>query len=215
LVHKLQAAVPSKLSHAREGQPTRAQVLKILEQHQPPVSAKIVSLPELLQRAGELRKEGKQLVLAYGNFEILHPGHVASLEWARQLGDFLVVGVRSDRVIQLIKGGGKTGIPQSERAAMLAALRCVDFVTVWEDPAIQTLVEKLRPDVVVNGIEWPPEQVLGWQIVEQYGGRIVTVPIGVRGGAGQSRYPFRALAIPEKRAGEGEEPAVIRFPRAA
>ncbi len=215
LLRKVQTAAPTGFSHPGEGQLTRGAVLKILEQDQTPVSAKIVSLPELLHRAGELRKEGKQLVLAYGNFEILQPGHVASLEWARQLGDFLVVGVRSDRAIQLMKGGGKTNIPQSERAAMLAALECVDFVTVWEDPGIQTLVEKLRPDVVVNGIEWPPEQVLGWQIVQQYGGRIVTVPIGVRGGVGQRRYQVRAFGTPENRAGEGQEPAVIRFPRAA
>ena len=215
LVRKVQTAAPTGFSHPGEDQHTRAEVLKILEQDQPPASAKIVSLPELLHRAGELRKEGKQLVLAYGNFEVLQPGHVAALEWARQLGDFLVVGIRSDRVIQLMKGGGNPGVSQSERAAMLAALGCVDFVTVWEDPGIHTLVEKLRPDVVVNGIEWPPEQILGWQIVEQYGGRIVTVPIGVRGGVGQPRYQVRAFGIPEKRAGEGEEPVVFRFPRAA
>jgi D-beta-D-heptose 7-phosphate kinase/D-beta-D-heptose 1-phosphate adenosyltransferase len=215
VVRRVQTAAPNFLYHAQVAKVTREEVLRLLEMSQPAESTKILSLPELLQRVAELRKEGKQLVFAYGNFEVLRPGHVASLEWARKLGDILVVGIRGDRAIRSMKGWTTPHVPQSERAALVAALQCVDFVTVWEDLGFQALVEKLRPDVLVNGIEWPSEQVIGWQIVEQYGGQIVTVPIAVRTGRGQSPYPVMTPGIPQGGAREAEEPLFLRFPRAA
>ncbi len=123
------------------------------------------------------RQAGQRIVMTNGCFDLLHPGHVASLQEARKQGECLVVGLNSDRSVRELKGAGHPLIDQQGRAEMLAALACVDHVVIFDDVSVAGLVERLAPDVLVKAAQYSLEQVVGYQIVAGYGGRVVAVPM--------------------------------------
>lgn len=119
----------------------------------------------------------KKVVFTNGCFDILHKGHVAYLEKARRLGDYLVVGLNSDASVRRLgKGPGRPVNSQKDRAAVLGALRCVDRVVIFGEDTPERLIRKVRPDVLVKGGDWKKENVVGASFVESYGGRVRLIP---------------------------------------
>jgi D-beta-D-heptose 7-phosphate kinase/D-beta-D-heptose 1-phosphate adenosyltransferase len=124
----------------------------------------------------ELRQQGKRIVFTNGCFDLLHPGHIHTLVQARALGDVLVVGLNSDESVRRLKGKKRPILDQTERAAILAALEAVDYVTIFDDDTPRTLILQLRPDVLVKGGDWSAEAVVGKEEVEAWGGEVVLIP---------------------------------------
>jgi D-beta-D-heptose 7-phosphate kinase/D-beta-D-heptose 1-phosphate adenosyltransferase len=110
-------------------------------------------------------------------FDLLHPGHLRYLQEARRLGDALIVGINSDRSAQAIKGEGRPIVPAAERAEVLAAFACVDAVVVFDEDTPQEIISKIQPDVLVKGADWPADRIIGRDVVEARGGRVVRVPL--------------------------------------
>lgn len=138
---------------------------------------KIITLPEALKRRRELAAEGLRLVFTNGCFDILHPGHLRYLAEAGSLGDFLLVGLNSDRSVRAIKGGPGEGpprpiCPQEVRAEMLAGLSAVDAVVIFDQDDPLELVTALKPDTLVKGGDWPVEKIIGAQEVMARGGEV-------------------------------------------
>ena len=123
-----------------------------------------------------VRAGGGRVVFTNGVFDILHPGHLRYLQHARGLGDVLVIGVNTDRSVRAIKGESRPVTPEHERAEILAALDCVDAVVLFDEPTPYELIKRLQPDVIVKGADWPEESMIGRDIVEARGGRVVRVP---------------------------------------
>jgi D-beta-D-heptose 7-phosphate kinase / D-beta-D-heptose 1-phosphate adenosyltransferase len=138
---------------------------------------KIVNLEELMRQLSWQRQAGRRIVMTNGCFDLLHPGHVASLEAARKLGDCLVVGLNSDRSVQELKGPTRPVIDEQGRADMLAALQCVDYVVIFDDTSVGGLVERIVPDVLVKSAEYDAEKIAGRDVVRLHGGEVVTVPM--------------------------------------
>jgi rfaE bifunctional protein nucleotidyltransferase chain/domain len=137
----------------------------------------IVTREELARLLEEERRRGRRIVFTNGCFDILHLGHLRSLEAARAQGDILVVGINSDTSVRRLKGKGRPIHRQAERAALLAGLKPVDYVVVFdEDTPIET-IRALRPDVHVKGGDYKVEDLPEREAVEGYGGRIVIVPL--------------------------------------
>lgn len=124
-----------------------------------------------------LRAAGRTIVFTNGVFDVLHPGHVRYLQAARRAGDALLVGVNSDRSAGVNKGPSRPLVPEQERAELLAALACVDAVVVFDEGTPDELIRRLRPDVLVKGADWPADQIVGRDIVEARGGRVIRVPL--------------------------------------
>ncbi len=137
----------------------------------------IVSLSDLLEHLARLRADGKKIVFTNGCFDILHRGHVEYLAAACRLGDVLVVGLNSDASVRRLKGPDRPINPDSDRAAVLDALRAVDFVTIFEDDTPRALIEAVQPDVLVKGGDYSEESVVGADVVRQRGGKVVIVPL--------------------------------------
>jgi rfaE bifunctional protein nucleotidyltransferase chain/domain len=124
-----------------------------------------------------LRDQGKTVVFTNGVFDLLHVGHLRYLQQARALGDALIVGINSDRSVRAIKGPSRPVTPEHERAEILAALECVDAVVVFDEETPHDLIAALLPDVLVKGADWAADAIVGRDIVEARGGRVVRVPI--------------------------------------
>lgn len=112
-----------------------------------------------------------------GVYDLLHPGHVRYLQDARRLGDALVVGVNSDRSVRANKGSGRPIAPQAERAEVVAALACVDAVVVFDEDTPQDIIMALQPDVLVKGADWAEDAIVGRDVVEARGGRVVRIAV--------------------------------------
>jgi D-glycero-beta-D-manno-heptose 1-phosphate adenylyltransferase len=126
----------------------------------------------------QLRTDGKTVVFTNGVFDLLHPGHVRYLNAARQLGDVLIVGVNSDRSARrLDKGPNRPVNPDIERAEVLAGLACVDATVIFDEPTPQEIVAALEPDVLVKGADWAEGTIVGADVVERRGGRVVRIPL--------------------------------------
>jgi D-beta-D-heptose 7-phosphate kinase/D-beta-D-heptose 1-phosphate adenosyltransferase len=125
----------------------------------------------------ELRVKGKRIVLTNGCFDLLHIGHVRYLEKAKTFGNILIVALNSDKSVHLIKGALRPIIPEKERAEVIAALGCVDYVTLFDEADPRNLIADLHPDVLVKGSDWPKNRIIGKDIVEARGGRVITVPV--------------------------------------
>lgn len=136
--------------------------------------ARILSRERLMERFARPRAE--RLVFTNGVFDILHPGHVRYLVEARRLGDVLVVGLNSDASVRRLKGPERPVNPEQDRATILAALACVDAVTLFDEDTPQALVAQLLPDVLVKGGDYTPDQVAGRSEVEGAGGRVRILP---------------------------------------
>ena len=141
------------------------------------MNSSILTLEEAILRFGREKRNGRRVVFTNGCFDLLHPGHVRSLEQARALGDALIVGLNSDAGVRQLKGEGRPVIPERERAEILAALECVDAVVIFDDPTPRELIARLLPDVLVKGGDWPGDQIVGREEVEAAGGRVVSVPV--------------------------------------
>jgi len=137
---------------------------------------KILSLDRLLLERERLRAAGQKLVFTNGVFDILHVGHVRYLEQARALGDRLLVAVNSDATVRELKGEGRPLMNQDERAEILAALRTVDYVTIFDDISPRSLIARLLPDVLVKGGDYALDEIHGREQVEAAGGRVVSLP---------------------------------------
>jgi rfaE bifunctional protein nucleotidyltransferase chain/domain len=137
----------------------------------------VLTLDELILHFGREKRNGKRVVFTNGCFDVLHPGHVRSLEAARGLGDCLIVGLNGDESVRALKGPGRPVIPASERAEILASLECVDAVVVFEDLTPQKVIASLLPDVLVKGADWPGNQIVGREEVEGAGGKVVLVEV--------------------------------------
>ena len=137
---------------------------------------KILVRTAMLAERERLRSGGKQLVFTNGVFDLLHVGHVRYLAQARALGDALVVAINSDRTVRELKGPARPVFDQAERAEILAALRVVDYVTIFDDISPRSLIAELLPDVLVKGGDYDLDQIHGREEVEAAGGRVVSLP---------------------------------------
>jgi D-beta-D-heptose 7-phosphate kinase/D-beta-D-heptose 1-phosphate adenosyltransferase len=124
-----------------------------------------------------LQNQGKKVVFTNGVFDLLHLGHVTYLQKARDLGDLLVVALNSDASVKRIKGPLKPLLPLEERAEMLLALACVDYVTFFEDDTPFEAVRILRPDILVKGGDWAVDKIVGGDLVESWGGKVTNIPV--------------------------------------
>lgn len=137
---------------------------------------KILSQDKLLGVREGLRTAGKSLVFTNGVFDLLHVGHVRYLAAARALGDALVVAVNSDRAVRELKGEGRPIVNEHERAEILAALRQVDYVTIFDDLSPRSLIAMLLPDVLVKGGDYALDEIHGRDEVEAAGGKVISLP---------------------------------------
>ncbi len=124
----------------------------------------------------QLRHGGKRIVFTNGCFDVLHLGHVRYLEQARRLGDILVVGVNTDASVRRLKGQKRPLRSEQERAAMVAALKPVDFVTLFDEDTPEALIAELQPHVLVKGGDYTPDRIAGADLVRSWGGEVVVVP---------------------------------------
>lgn len=135
-----------------------------------------VSTFETIETAlAPLRAQGKKIVFTNGVFDLLHVGHVRYLQEARSLGDALVVGVNSDASVKRLKGPTRPVQNESDRAEILAGLWAVDFTVIFTDDTPATLIEKVRPDVLVKGGDWKIDQIVGAPFVQSYGGKVMSL----------------------------------------
>ena len=137
--------------------------------------SKIVSRPRLQELLTERKQCGERIVFANGCFDTLHVGHVRYLEGARAEGDLLVVGVNGDASVGRLKGPSRPVLPAEDRALLVAALRSVDLVVVFEDDDVGRLLLRFRPDVHCKGTDYTPETVPEREVVRSYGGRVAIV----------------------------------------
>lgn len=137
----------------------------------------MLTLEQTILRFGREKRNGKRVVFTNGCFDLLHPGHIRSLETARALGDALIVGLNSDDSVKSLKGPDRPVIPEQERAEILASLECVDAVVIFEELTPQEVIAALLPDVLVKGGDWPGSQIVGREEVEAAGGRVVLVDV--------------------------------------
>ena len=138
--------------------------------------AAILSLAELQREREILRQQGRRVVFTNGCFDLLHPGHVRYLQQARALGDALIVALNSDRSVRELKGENRPILRQDERAEVMAALACVDYVTIFDEPTPRTVIAALLPDVLVKGGDWGVEAIVGREEVEAAGGQVLSLP---------------------------------------
>jgi D-beta-D-heptose 7-phosphate kinase/D-beta-D-heptose 1-phosphate adenosyltransferase len=141
------------------------------------MSGKVVNRAELAAELAARRERGERIVFTNGCFDILHVGHARSLQRARALGDCLVVGVNSDESTRRLKGPQRPIVPEADRAELLAALRCVDLVTIFEETTPEVLLELVRPAIHVKGGDYTPENLPEADLVRRLGGEVVIVPL--------------------------------------
>lgn len=137
---------------------------------------KIKSEGSLLSILKKARRKHARIVFTNGCFDILHRGHISILESAKKQGDILIVGLNSDRSVKILKGHGRPINSQKDRAYVLAALECVDFITIFSQPTPLKLIKKIRPDVLVKGGDWKKETIAGADFVVSCGGVIKCLP---------------------------------------
>lgn len=136
---------------------------------------KIVSVDELKKDLTPDRKN-KKVVFTNGCFDILHVGHVSYLQRARSLGDFLVVGLNADASVKKLKGPTRPIQCEEDRAVILAALECVDYVVLFSEDTPKNLIEKVNPEVLVKGGDWPVDKIVGADYVLAIGGQVKSLP---------------------------------------
>ena len=124
-----------------------------------------------------MRAAGKSIVFTNGVYDLLHPGHVRYLQAARALGDALIVGVNSDRSVRANKGPSRPINPEAERAEVIAAMDCVDAAVIFDEDTPHEIISRLQPDVLVKGADWAEDAIVGRDVVEARGGRVVRMPI--------------------------------------
>ena len=124
-----------------------------------------------------MQSGGGTVVFTNGVFDLLHPGHARYLQEARRLGDALIIGINSDRSVRAIKGPTRPLNPEHERAEVLLSLSCVDAVVVFDEETPHNLIQTIQPDVLVKGADWGPDAIVGRDVVEARGGRVVRIDL--------------------------------------
>ena len=137
--------------------------------------SKVKALPEISTLVSEHQKTGKTVVFANGCFDLLHVGHIRYLEAARALGDILVLGLNGDKSVRQLKGPGRPLMNQEERAEILAALECVDYLVIFDEPTAKEVLETLQPNIHAKGTDYTRESVPERETVLSYGGSIAIV----------------------------------------
>jgi rfaE bifunctional protein nucleotidyltransferase chain/domain len=138
---------------------------------------KIKTLSELIEIRQELKSLGKVVVFTNGVFDLLHRGHVQYLTQARELGDILIIGLNSDISARKIKGVGKPLVKQEDRAIVLAGLSAVDFICFFDEDTPQKIIQAVIPDLLVKGGDYQIHEIVGRDIVEKNGGKVITIPV--------------------------------------
>jgi D-glycero-beta-D-manno-heptose 1-phosphate adenylyltransferase len=137
----------------------------------------ILSWEELKKEVELCRRDGQRIVFTNGCFDILHAGHAHYLHDAKNAGDVLIVAVNSDVSVRKIKGEKRPIVPQKERAEVVASLKSVDYVTIFEETTPLKLIEFLRPDILVKGADWSEDEIIGRNSVLSWGGNVVRIPV--------------------------------------
>jgi rfaE bifunctional protein nucleotidyltransferase chain/domain len=136
----------------------------------------ILSRSDVLVFCGDLQKKNRKIVFTNGCFDILHIGHVRYLAEARALGDFLFVGVNSDSSVSQLKGPNRPVQSEKDRAEILSQLKSVDAVCVFSESTPLELIKLVKPSILVKGGDWKPDQIIGKNEVESWGGRVLSLP---------------------------------------
>jgi rfaE bifunctional protein nucleotidyltransferase chain/domain len=135
----------------------------------------ILERARLVARVSIERSKGKKIVLANGCFDLFHVGHIRYLQGAKALGEVLVVGINSDEQVRKLKGSNRPYMPENERAEIVAAIGCVDYVTIFTEPTVTELIRAVRPDFHAKGTDYTTETVPEKDIVKEYGGKVAIV----------------------------------------
>ena len=142
-----------------------------------PGARQVSSADEAAAFAGSIRARGGTVVFTNGVFDLLHPGHIRYLRDARALGDALIVAVNSDRSVRANKGAGRPINPEQERAEVLLGLAAVDAAVIFDEDTPHAIISRIQPDVLVKGADWGPDNIVGRDVVEARGGRVVRVEL--------------------------------------
>ena len=134
--------------------------------------APVLSLREVLASVEDFRSTGEKIILANGCFDLFHVGHLRYLVGAKQIGGVLLVALNSDRQTGLLKGDGRPFVAESERAEIVSGLKCVDLVTIFDDPTVEQIIRAVRPDFHAKGTDYTAESVPEREIVREYGGQV-------------------------------------------
>jgi rfaE bifunctional protein nucleotidyltransferase chain/domain len=140
------------------------------------MSGKLKSLDELTAIAAQARKDGQTVVFTNGCFDLVHRGHVHILRQAKAAGDLLIVALNSDRSVKQIKGPKRPIMPETDRIELIEAMEMVNYVILFDEPNPTRLIDAIKPDVLVKGADWSADKVVGAELVEKGGGRVVRVP---------------------------------------
>jgi D-beta-D-heptose 7-phosphate kinase/D-beta-D-heptose 1-phosphate adenosyltransferase len=151
-------------------------VQDLLAEHHERVG-KVRTLEQLLPELNRLRGLGRKIVFTNGCFDIVHLGHVEYFRFAKKQGDILVVAVNTDRGIRRLKGPKRPIIPEDDRVSVLEELESIDYLIKFDEDTPTGLLEAIKPDVLVKGADYTKEKVVGWEIVESYGGQIALAPL--------------------------------------
>lgn len=142
------------------------------------MQSKVITGDKLAPLLAEHRRHKQAIVFTNGCFDLMHIGHTRYLQAARNLGDVLVVGVNSDASVRTLnKGSDRPIVPEAQRAEILAALACVDYVVMFPEPDPGSLIATIQPDILVKGGDWPIDRIVGRDTVEARGGRVQTIPL--------------------------------------
>lgn len=171
--------VVSKVGTATVSRPEIMEHFNILNQSHTSSLNKIRSLPELIPILHNPQSEFRNSTIVFTNgcFDILHPGHIKTLTFAKSQGDILVVGLNSDKSVRSIKGPSRPIFKQELRARSLAALECVDYVVTFDETTPAKLISKIKPDILVKGADWKGKQIVGNDFIKSYGGKVVFSPL--------------------------------------
>jgi cytidyltransferase-related domain len=137
--------------------------------------APILDRGPLIEETASRRAAGQKIILANGCFDLIHAGHIRYLAGAKELGGTLVVGINSDKQVSILKGHGRPYITETERAEIISAFRCVDLVTIFDEPTVEELILAIRPDFHAKGTDYTADTVPEREIVRRYGGQVAIV----------------------------------------
>ena len=141
------------------------------------IGGKLQTMPELISTLETHRQRQEKIAFTNGCFDMLHVGHMKYLNFAREQGDLLVVGLNSDASIRSLKGNQRPILPENERIRLLAALACVDYIVVFDEDSVQPVIEQVQPNVLVKGSDYGFDGVVGREFVESHGGEVVLAPV--------------------------------------
>lgn len=149
-------------------------------------SSKVLTRAELVEVVDQARSAGKVVVFTNGCFDILHVGHIRYLQQARSMGDLLVVGLNTDESVRKLKGPDRPINPEKDRAEVLAALECVDYITLFPEDTPIELIRAIKPDIDVKGGDYTREDMPEAEVVRSYGGRVEIIPFSATDSEGFS-----------------------------